>query len=161
MAHAGGRPTKMNKLVIGKLEESFAFGATDAEACYYANINTDTLYEYQKSHPEFTERKNRLKQRPLLLARQTVVNAMVNDPALAMKYLEKKTAGEFSTRTVLVGPDGKQPINQTNITAIQQNNETQNINITAIAGNEIMQALAAFAELNADVEANGSDAKFQ
>lgn len=42
-------------------------------ACLYANINPDTLYEYQKRNPKFTERKELLKQSPNLVAQKTLV----------------------------------------------------------------------------------------
>ncbi len=94
----GVRPTKMTPERIGKLEEAFAIGASDREACFYADINLDTLYEYQKKHPEFTERKEALKERPVLLARQTVVKNITQDADLAFKYLERKRRVEFATR---------------------------------------------------------------
>lgn len=92
--HAGGRPTVMDNLSIKKLEEVFAIGGTDEEACFFANISMATLYNYQKKHPEFLERKEALKQRPILKARTTVV-ASLDDPIIAMRYLEKKKRDEF------------------------------------------------------------------
>lgn len=93
-----GRPTVMTEVTLGKLEEAFAYGASDTEACFYAGINPDTLYEYQKKHPEFTERKEALKEQPILKARQTVVLSL-DDPKNAQWYLERKRKGEFSTKT--------------------------------------------------------------
>ena len=56
-----GRPTVMTKDTIAKLEEAFKCGASDLEACFYADISKDSLYNYQKKHPEFIERKEALK----------------------------------------------------------------------------------------------------
>jgi len=89
-----GRPTVMSKDTLRKLEEIFAIGGSDEEACFYANISHQSLYDYQKKYPEFIERKNSLKQRPILKARQAVVSSL-NDPVIAMKYLEKKKKDEF------------------------------------------------------------------
>lgn len=93
------RPTKMTEAVLGKLEQAFAYGASDKEACFYAGINPDTMYEYQKTHPEFTERKEALKERPILDARQKVVGDIKNDVKVAQWYLERKRKKEFSIRT--------------------------------------------------------------
>lgn len=61
-----GRPEKINIEILGKLEHAFKIGANDREACLYAKINPDTLYEYQKRHPEFTEQKEDWKRNPIL-----------------------------------------------------------------------------------------------
>lgn len=94
-----GRPTKMTPETVKKLEEAFAIGASDGEACFYADISKETLYTYQDKTPGFLDRKNALKERPVLLARQTVVKALESDSILALKYLERKRKAEFSTRT--------------------------------------------------------------
>ena len=92
------RPTKMTEAVLGKLEQAFAYGSSDKEACFYAGINPDTMYDYQKQHPEFTERKEALKERPILEARQKVVGDIKNDVKVAQWYLERKRKSEFSTK---------------------------------------------------------------
>lgn len=93
-----GRPTAMTESILGKLEEVFAIGGTDSEACFYADISPDTLYSYQLKNPEFTERKEALKNKPILLARQEVVKGIKGNPNFALSYLERKLKGEFSTR---------------------------------------------------------------
>lgn len=92
--HAGGRPSIVTDIVIKKLEEVFAIGGTDAEACFFAGITQTTLYNYQIRQPEFVERKEALKQRPILKARTTVV-ASLDDPEIAFRYLTKKARDEF------------------------------------------------------------------
>lgn len=94
-----GRPTVFSDETLRKLNEAFAFGASDPEACFYADVSTTALYNYQLKHPEFVERKNALKERPVLLARQTVVKALESDADLALKFLERKRKAEFSTKT--------------------------------------------------------------
>ena len=93
-----GRPTKMTEITVQKLEEAFALGCTDVEACFYAGIVKQTLYEYENKHPEFNDRKAALKESPVLLARTSVVKAIPGDPDLALKYLERKKKDEFSLR---------------------------------------------------------------
>lgn len=104
--HPGGRPTLMTEETINKLEEVFALGGTDKEACFYAGISHQTLYSYQEKHPEFVERKEALKEKPILKARNTLVNAL-NIPEYALKFLERKKKDEFSTRSEVTGQDGK------------------------------------------------------
>lgn len=102
----GGRPTIMTDDTIKKLEEVFALGGSDSEACFYANISKQTLYNYQKEHPEFVDRKEALKEKPILKARQTVVKAL-DDPKDAQWFLERKRKEEFSLRSELTGPEGE------------------------------------------------------
>lgn len=91
-----GRPTVMTSETIGKLEYAFAQGANDRQACFYANINPDTLYEYQKKNPEFSERKQLLKQSKMFRALEVINSALDNgDVAIARWYLERKCPEEF------------------------------------------------------------------
>ena len=101
------RPTVMTPEVIGKLEEAFAWGCTDREACLWAGIAVSTLHLYQGTNPKFIERKEDLKDTPVMLARKSVVGKIPRDPDLALKYLERKKKAEFGTRRELSGPDGK------------------------------------------------------
>lgn len=84
-----GRPNKIDDVVLGKLESAFKIGATDREACYYADINPDTLYEYQKKHPDFTEQKEAWKRNPILKAKHTIYNNL-GDPNIAKWLLERR-----------------------------------------------------------------------
>lgn len=93
-----GRPTIMTKQTIGKLEQAFAFDATVREACFYADIHPDTYYDYIKKHPDFSDRCEALRNKPILKARETVVRAISTNPDIAFKYLERKRKDEFSTR---------------------------------------------------------------
>ena len=99
VAKKNGRPTIMTPEVIEKLEEAFAWGCTDIEACLWADIGEKTLYNYQEKTPGFVQRKERLKQTQILKARQSISSAMKRDPNLALKYLERKAKAEFSLRT--------------------------------------------------------------
>jgi hypothetical protein len=96
-----GRPSAMTDQVIAKLEEAWMLGCSDLEACYFADISKDALYDYQKLNPEFTERKERFKKHPTLIARRTVVRQINSDGDLALKYLERKERDEFSTKSEL------------------------------------------------------------
>lgn len=93
-----GRPKIMTQQTLGKLREAFLWGCSDREACLYAGINPDTLYEYQKKNPQYSEQKECFKSNPIMLARKSVVNALAGDPQLALKYLERKKSEEFSLK---------------------------------------------------------------
>ena len=107
-----GRPTVMTPEVLAKLEEVFAIGGTDLEAIFYADISKDALYDYQKLHPEFTDRKEKLKERPILKARQTIVKGL-DDADNAKWFLERKVKNEFANRQELTGTGGKDLIPET------------------------------------------------
>lgn len=100
-----GRPTVMTPETVNKLEEVFAIGGTDEEACFYANISKQTLYDYQDKHPEYIDRKEQLKQKPFLKARQTIVKALDN-PQYAFEYMKRKKKEEWSERAELTGANG-------------------------------------------------------
>jgi hypothetical protein len=87
-----GRKTKMDKTTVQKLEDAFANAFPDDEACLYAGIDRSTLYNYQKKHPKFVDRKEQLKLSPNLVARKTIVGQLgtVN---VAQWWLEKKDPG--------------------------------------------------------------------
>jgi hypothetical protein len=51
-----GRPTKLIPETIKKLEEVFAMDGTVKEACFYADISTQTYYTFVKDKPEFLDR---------------------------------------------------------------------------------------------------------
>lgn len=100
------RPTKMTPDILVKLQHAFDIGSTDEEACASAQISTTTLYNYQNEHPEFLEEKTWRKEKPILKAKQTIVDSL-DDPKNAQWYLERKKKDEFSTRSELTGKDGK------------------------------------------------------
>jgi hypothetical protein len=100
-----GRPTVMTDEVLRKLEEAFALGCTDLEACLYADIAKSTFYDYQIANPEFVERKEKLKETPMLKARGTVVRSL-NQTQPAQWYLERKRKNEFAQRNEFTGPEG-------------------------------------------------------
>ena len=93
-----GRPTKMTAVVLAKLEEAFCLGCTDVEACYFADISKHTFYRYMLKHPDFAERKDMLKQKPIFTARKSVIDALAGDYNHALRYLERKLKREFSQR---------------------------------------------------------------
>ena len=96
----GGRPSVMTESVVRILEEAFVDGLSDREACIFAGIGRQTLYDYCKKNPEFSDRKEGLKMMPTINAKRTIAKAVQKDPAMALKYLERKERDEWAPPTV-------------------------------------------------------------
>lgn len=90
--------SKMTPERIDKIKQVFALDGTIAEACSYAEISNDTYYAWMKKHPELSEQFSRLRERPVLAARQAVVKSL-DDPDRAFRYLTAKRSSEFGTKT--------------------------------------------------------------
>lgn len=98
-----GRPLKITDEVLKKLEYAFSLGCSDNEACIYADITPATLYNYQKRYPDFVDRKNMLKDKPILKARTAIDKALTSDDEkerniTARWLLEHKKSDEFNTK---------------------------------------------------------------
>lgn len=98
----------MDKDTLNKLEEVFALGGTDKEACLYAGISHQTLYNYQEKNPNFVERKEALKETPLLKARRTIVNSLETDVNSAWRYTERKDKTLHPKQEIDITSDGEQ-----------------------------------------------------
>ena len=92
-----GRKSVMNKAVLRKLREAFLFGATDKEACIYAEIAESTLYEYQANNKQFSEQKSAWKLNPIMKAKRTLFDNL-NNIKVALWFLERKAPKEFSLK---------------------------------------------------------------
>lgn len=107
-----GRPSVITPEILAKLEEAFLVGASDLEACFYADISKTALYDYQNANPSFTERKEKLKESLKLRAKINVSRSLnsgdVND---SKWYLERKAKDEFAQRSIMqhagTGEDGE------------------------------------------------------
>jgi hypothetical protein len=91
----GGRPTVMTPELVTKLEQAFAIDASVEEACSYADISRNCFYEWLKKNPEFNDRITDLRNRPVLKARQTVVQKLGESYQNGMDYLKRKKKLEF------------------------------------------------------------------
>ena len=89
-----GRPTVMTDNTVNKLEQAFAMGCGDEEACLFAGITKTTLYKYIETHPDFTDRKEMLKKNPVLKARQVLLNHLALDDKDIAKYVVDKHDGK-------------------------------------------------------------------
>jgi hypothetical protein len=108
-----GRPTVMTELVVAKLEEAFINGASDVEACFFAGIHKQSLYDYQKLNPDFADRKEALKDQTKFQAKKNV-KAKIDEKDIETSkwYLERKAKDEFSSKSDHALTDGEgKPLN--------------------------------------------------
>jgi hypothetical protein len=100
---------KNKDIVIQKLERVWAIRGSDVEAAYYAGISPASLCDFLKKNPEVSERKNALKNRPVLKAKEVIINGLDNNPEFSLKYLERVKPDEFGTKSKLehVGKNGQ------------------------------------------------------
>lgn len=89
----------MTKETLQKLEVAFKLGCPDREACVFAGISPQTLYNYQEKNSEFLEQKHVWKAMPEFKARKAVIDNFDKKPELALKYLEKKLPEEFGAKS--------------------------------------------------------------
>jgi hypothetical protein len=75
--------------IIRRFEDAFSLGCSDAEACCFAGVTLQVFQEHLKADPAFKDRREILKQRPQLLARQTIFKALKEDPQIALEYLDR------------------------------------------------------------------------
>lgn len=73
-----GRPPKINDDCVNKLEQAFAIGATDTEACCFAGISRQAYYVYVKKNPDFLDRVNQLKSRLPMKAKTELARLIQN-----------------------------------------------------------------------------------
>lgn len=102
-----GRPTKMTPETLDKLRQAFLIGATNDEACAFAEIHRDTLYDYMKKNPEYSYLVEQYKETPILKAKATV-NKNLDDSKTAQWYLERR-AKEFKPKQDLTTNDKDLP----------------------------------------------------
>lgn len=103
----GGQPTAFTPEVADKLRQAFEIAASDLEACRFAGISQDVLYDHQKKYPEYAKYKEWLKETPDLAARNLVATAAQKSVETAKWWLERRKKSEFSTRSEVTGADGE------------------------------------------------------
>lgn len=81
----------MTETTVAKLEEGFLMGLTDREACLYADINPSTLYRYCEENPDFSERKEHLKENVKMIAKKNIYTEIgAGDKQLSQWYTERR-----------------------------------------------------------------------
>jgi len=93
-----GKYTKMTDEAIKLLEEAFAMDCPITEACLYANIRTQTYYNWIEKKPELKERFDALREKPFLLARTTIIKSIQDNTQSAFEYMKRKKGKEFGDK---------------------------------------------------------------
>lgn len=82
-----GRPSAVSEIVVSKLEQAFAIGATDTEACSYAGISRQTYYKKLKTDQEFADKISRQKSALPLKAREKLHELIKQGDSKAIFWL--------------------------------------------------------------------------
>lgn len=90
-----GPPLLLDDDMRRRIEEVAGLDGTVNEMAYYCDVDRSTIYRWFKMDPELRDRVEKLRSRPILAARQEVVNGIKGDKDFALKYLERKAAKEF------------------------------------------------------------------
>jgi hypothetical protein len=96
-----GRPPVVDTSVVLKLEQAFSWGCSVNEAIEYGGIGKTAYYAWIALNPHFKERIEQLQQRPIMMAKMSVYEAMKHDGNLALKYLERRLPEEFSLKATI------------------------------------------------------------
>lgn len=107
--NVNGRPTVFTDEVINKLAQAFSLGCPVSEAIFHAGISLQTFYNNAPVGSDLFEYFMEQKNKPILLARQTVIND-AKRPEGARWLLERKLPKEFGAK--LLGDESSPiPIN--------------------------------------------------
>ena len=101
-----GRPRKITPEILARIEEAWANGANDLQACFIGGIGEQTLRDYIARTPEYQSRKDAIKGNIALNAKYTIAKAVKRDPHLALDVIERLEKNEWSLRTELTGAEG-------------------------------------------------------
>lgn len=142
-----GRKPIVDEIVVAKLEQAFSIGCPTLEACAFAGISRDCFYDFVKKYPEFSDRFNDLKHKPILEARDTVVRSIKTNPEMAFRYLERKRPKEFGNNLKLTDGEGK---------PLKTVGDVVNNNLTMILENADTNTRKNFIELSRKLLAGGN-----
>jgi predicted DNA-binding protein YlxM (UPF0122 family) len=108
----GGRELLLTDDLRVKIEEVAALDGTVEEMAYYCDVSRQTIYNWFKLEPDLFDKVERLRQRPILKARQTINKKMSESYANAVDYLKRKKRLEFGDNVDVtsLGKELPQPI---------------------------------------------------
>lgn len=90
-----GRPTKFTLEIISKLKDAFAIDANITQACKYAEITTETFYQWLKENPKFSGEITAMREALPLKAKENIARRIhVGDTALSKWLIERKESKE-------------------------------------------------------------------
>ncbi len=103
-----GRPTTLTAKIKDKLEHAFSMGMNNTEACLYAGLAERTFYDHTKADEELSQRFEALKQKPVMLAKQVVMDDLSDGDGFTARWLLERKAPDYKNKTAneLTGKDG-------------------------------------------------------
>lgn len=96
-----GRPTKITPDIINKIIEVAALDGSVEEMAMFAGIHPSTLYNRLKEDKEFQDRITALRNKPVLLARRTIIKDVGKNSHIALEYLKRKRRKEFGDNVAI------------------------------------------------------------
>ena len=96
--HISEGVSKLTPENIAKLEQVYSLDATIGEIASYLDVDPKTIYNWKNANPELFQKLERLREKPVLLARQTAIKKVNETYGNAMDYLSRKKKKEFSTK---------------------------------------------------------------
>ena len=87
--------SKLTDEMRSKIEEVAALDGSVEEMAYYCDVSRQTIYNWLDEDKKLFDRVERLRERPILKARQTVVKRLDESYQNAVDYLKRKKKGEF------------------------------------------------------------------
>lgn len=101
MAHAGGRPTKLTKENKVKILELAALDASVAEMAMYCNVTKQTVYDWLERDTELSDEVERLREKPILAIRRSILEKAHDTYQNGMDYLKRKRKAEFGDESTV------------------------------------------------------------
>ena len=93
--------TKLTEDLKSKILEVAALDGSVREMAYYCDVSHQTIYNWLEADKTLFDKVERLRERPILAARQRVVKGVAESYSNAVDYLKRKKKNEFSERTEL------------------------------------------------------------
>ena len=100
-------PSKLTDEVRVKLEQAAAIDASVEEMAFYCDVSRQTIYQWLKDNPELSDKVERLRQKPILAARQRIAKGVEESYGNAIDFLKRKRKAEFGDAMDLT-TDGKE-----------------------------------------------------
>jgi predicted DNA-binding protein YlxM (UPF0122 family) len=114
----GGRELLLTDELRVKIEEVAALDGTVEEMAYYCDVSRQTIYNWFKLEPDLFDKVERLRLRPILLARQTINKEMKKSYSNAIDYLKRKKRLEFGDSVDVTTKGDALPLHTINVIPI-------------------------------------------
>ena len=127
--------SKLTPEMQSKIEEVAALDGSVEEMAYYCDVSRQTIYNWLEEDKKLFDKVERLRERPVLKARQTISKSL-DQPQHAQWYLTRKRKKEFAERIEQTGEGGKDliPLNLINYGDVKSSIHTEGVSDTPSEG---------------------------